>query len=217
MSAKISTIRYCCMFLIIIAITPLAYSLDPKWQPLLDFRQQITNNKNTILFFTQHTPNSPQVRGSVILNSDNQFRIIYDEPYPLTFMGYPSKVVVYDYDMEHLTFITNDENPLDFLTSTPEQIEKYFEYIGSNIDSTTHKVALRHRKHDKLIELTLDKQTNLPLNITFYNSEGDARLVFYKSDAIAQLPQSIFDIDLHQEQPSIMIRKSQDLEALWQK
>lgn len=217
MSAKISTIRYCCMFFIIIAITPLAYCLDPKWQPLLDFKQQIMKNNNTVLFFSQHTPNAPQVDGSVILNSNNQFRIIYDAPYPLTFMGYPSKVVVYDYDMEYLTFITNDENPLDFLTSSPDKIEKYFEFIGDQTTASTHKIALRHIKHDKLIELTLDKQSNLPLNITFYNSEGEARLIFYKTDTMAQLPKTIFDIDLHQEQPYIMIRKSQDLSTLQQK
>ena len=216
MPAKILPIRYCCI-LFIILYTSICAAVDAQWQPLHNFRQKIASNPFTILHFTQITANDQATDGAIMLNNNDEFRIIYYTPYPLTFMGYPQKVVVYDYEMEHLTFIKNEENPLEFLTSSPQEITKYFEQKGHVQQQNSDKIILRHIKHDKLIEITIDQLNHMPQQVTFYNEEGSTSLLFHKFQDVTYLPKQIFEIDIINEQPKLMIRSEEQLLQLLQK
>lgn len=205
-------LSYCALCLIFFSSASLAGAEEQNtWHYIHKMRDMLTQAEGSVLYFTHSNESGEKYQGAVVLGANHRFRIIYYAPYPLTFVGYPAKIAVYDYEMEHLTFISQEDNPIDFLVAAEAQLPKYFEIIDTAQDNKTLRIMLRQIKHEKLIEITLDRQTARPLQLVFHNDEGDSVMFFTHIAPAIQLDKTIFKIKPSEHQPIVFIRTEAEL------
>lgn len=88
--------------------------------------------KSVAIDFNQTDSNDQHAQGRIILLRPNKFLCNYYPPYPMVIAGNDNYVSIYDYDLEQLTRIDKEENPLTSLLTEPKKFFSHLEHRGVN-------------------------------------------------------------------------------------
>lgn len=165
--------------------------------------QQIDQIKNYVeklnhvaLKFTHYTLTSNNT-GVLILQKPYDFRLNYDEPYPLLVVGTKNFISMYDYDLEELSKIDASSNDVTFLLMDTISDDKY-EIVSCFMNKDRIGMDLLNKSNNIMSNIYFTRFPKDKLKIesmTIHQSDGtNDDVVFDEIVSIKTCPKSLFTL-----------------------
>ena len=181
--------RYIITFVLLLNFS-IAFASDFSFE----LKSYITNIRSVAIEFVQSDENGQISHGMLIIDKPYKFRCNYYEPFPLVIIGNKNYVSVYDYEMQHLSRITANENIFNFLLLDKVNFDHQFEILSEQRVNGSYVIKLKHLDLNKVSEISFDIKSKDIQMMKIFEENNIITLTFSKTQRITNVAKSLFII-----------------------